>query len=155
MSRALVAVSLILSSIVIHSSSLSPHSSLMTITADNSKTNSALVMEGDTVRCVYLFCHPLFTSAAHKTCFLPPDSRAGPRCTGSSVCGTRPSTSRAAPSSWASPPACAPPPTRASSSAPATPATSGYRRSVSRGHRMWGSQGVIPPLWRRPCQVIA
>ena len=30
----------------------------MTITADNSETNSALVMEGDTVRCAYLFVIP-------------------------------------------------------------------------------------------------
>ena len=54
--------------------------------------------------------------------------RVGPRCTGSSVCGTRHSTSRAAPSSWASLRACALPQTRVSSSAPATPATSRYRR---------------------------
>ena len=130
MSRTLLAVTLILSSIVIHSSSLAPHSSLMTITADQTKTNSALVMEGDTVRCVYFHCHPLSCLHLHNivNLFLSVDSRAGPRCTGSSVCGTLLSMSRAAPSSWVSRHQCAPPPTRASSSAPATPATSRYRR---------------------------
>lgn len=142
MSRTLLAVTLIISSVVIHSSSLTPHSSQMTVLADNSRSNSALVMEGDTVRYVYLYCH-LFTSC--QTCFLWPDSRAGPRCTGSSVCGTPRSTSRAAPSSWASPPACAPPPTRASSSAPVTPATSRYSRSVSIT-RMQNSYELFSPF---------